>query len=726
MMFRTYYLILLIIFVELPITLQRAGVLVCSQKGSRGIVLAQFWRRDQMCARFLFCSPPSGQIQLQIHDRRKDYLETHSFSVKYGRDTNLNLERDGSSTCQTKWTKLEPQGCDYLTISKKTKVVEGKIEISMECSEPRAVTKLLWECNRASPSQLLHTAKRMRSDPLMNVTDKNPGEWLFAQHLCKNFYKELYRRVHSSTLRPSVMSTKNVLKLVDVYAVFWKLRSDHHSITVTRVSRVSDHFIEHSVIRFGEDEAVWAAIFTDKDSLKKQFGIMPTKDEIFEYVLRMAKQCCTGALHRSLPETDDQLSVFQKHLNFLTSTRFEEETIENNINLLTKMLTNVSQDYLDRDSLNAWSGSQVRSYAGRAEQRGRKLDFTPNADIDILKYPERQWYHGCVTERDTEERKVKVDITNSMCADEWYPENSVRLAAKGTHVVWKHMEAKCYAILANHMHERSIKKLTLDHYESSGRLQKDIQEKTKQIKSLQIKSGTQLRNYEDEKKKLKEEHLEVLEKYNKTNKQLTTYIEDKDNLINKYKENEEKIDASLRDSRNKEDELTKTNSALKSENKTLKRKTKEKSNHISRLKRGREYLKAYYEELRPKEADDDEHSSAGQTIFPPSISSEEYTDDDQADNDVSDSVAKNAPRSRNGRNSSKDMYHNTHISNILTKMLGPSLLGCIIAGGTMVAVIFNILYQGAVGDWFRKNASCKVLIGKSSFCGTLITFLFGA
>eukprot|EP01083_Nonionella_stella_P250676 865773_1 len=689
MMFRTYYLILLIIFVELPITLQRAGVLVCSQKGSRGIVLAQFWRRDQMCARFLFCSPPSGQIQLQIHDRRKDYLETHSFSVKYGRDTNLNLERDGSSTCQTKWTKLEPQGCDYLTISKKSKVVEGKIEISMECSEPRAVTKLLWECNRASPSQLLHTAKRMRSDPLMNVTDKNSGEWLFAQHLCKNFYKELYRRVHSSTLRPSVMSTKNVLKLVDVYAVFWKLRSDHHSITVTRVSRVSDHFIEHSVIRFGEDEAVWAAIFTDKDSLKKQFGIMPTKDEIFEYVLRMAKQCCTGALHRSLPETDDQLSVFQKHLNFLTSTRFEEETIENNINLLTKMLTIVSQ--------------------------GRKLDFTPNADLDISN---GGWHHGWVLERNTKERKVKVDNVgiNMFVDHQWLPENSDRLASKGTHVVWKHMEAKCYAILANHMHERSIKKLTLNHNESSGRLRKEIQEKTKQVESLQIKSGTQLRNYEDEKKKLKEEHLEVLEKYNKTNKQLTTYIEDKDNLINKYKENEEKIEANLRDSRNKEDELTKTNSALKSENKTLKRKTKEKSNHISRLKRGREYLKAYYEELRPKEADDDERSSAGQTIFPPSISSEEYTDDDQADNDVSDSVAKNAPRSRNGRNSSKDMYHNTHISNILTKMLGPSLLGCIIAGGTMVAVIFNILYQGAVGDWFRKNASCRALIGKFSFC----------
>eukprot|EP01083_Nonionella_stella_P290835 989589_1 len=59
-------------------------------------------------------------------------------------------------------------------------------------------------------------------------------------------------------------------------------------------------------------------------------------------------------------------------------------------------------------------------------------------------------------------------------------------------------------------------------------------------------------------------------------------------------------------------------------------------------------------------------------------------------------------------------------------MLGPSLLGCIIAGGTMVVVIFNILYQGAVGDWFRKNASCKALIGKFSCCGTLITFLFGA
>eukprot|EP01083_Nonionella_stella_P080765 222064_1 len=67
-----------------------------------------------------------------------------------------------------------------------------------------------------------------------------------------------------------------------------------------------------------------------------------------------------------------------------------------------------------------------------------------------------------------------------------------------------------------------------------------------------------------------------------------------------------------------------------------------------------------------------------------------------------------------------------NFSEFLTKTLGPSLVGCLVSAGTMIAVIFNILYQGAVGAWVRKNASCSVLISKFAFCGSLVTFLFGA
>eukprot|EP01083_Nonionella_stella_P146301 459996_1 len=67
-----------------------------------------------------------------------------------------------------------------------------------------------------------------------------------------------------------------------------------------------------------------------------------------------------------------------------------------------------------------------------------------------------------------------------------------------------------------------------------------------------------------------------------------------------------------------------------------------------------------------------------------------------------------------------------NFSEFLTKTLGPSLVGCLVSAGTMIAVIFNILYQGAVGAWVRNNASCSVLISKFAFCGSLITFLFGA
>eukprot|EP01083_Nonionella_stella_P271057 918177_1 len=74
----------------------------------------------------------------------------------------------------------------------------------------------------------------------------------------------------------------------------------------------------------------------------------------------------------------------------------------------------------------------------------------------------------------------------------------------------------------------------------------------------------------------------------------------------------------------------------------------------------------------------------------------------------------------------KSFYSGIDLANVMSKILGPSLLGCVIAGGTMIAVIFNIVYQGAVGDWFRENASCSALIGKFSVCGSLITFLFGA
>eukprot|EP01083_Nonionella_stella_P154554 498191_1 len=118
MMFRTYCLLLLILCLQLPKTLA-IQVLACSEKGSAGIPLARlrnnvglsfdFWGSSGKSSVFLFCNPPSGKIQLQIHHMWKAYLAKDKYSVIYGKDTILNMELAGKYKFQTEWTKLEPQ-----------------------------------------------------------------------------------------------------------------------------------------------------------------------------------------------------------------------------------------------------------------------------------------------------------------------------------------------------------------------------------------------------------------------------------------------------------------------------------------------------------------------------------------------------------------------------------------------------------------------------------------
>eukprot|EP01083_Nonionella_stella_P104738 300601_1 len=237
-------------------------------------------------------------------------------------------------------------------------------------------------------------------------------------------------------------------------------------------------------------------------------------------------------------------------------------------------------------------------------------------------------------------------------------------------------------------HERQITELEENHRQVSGTLHKDLEEKNKLVRVLEEQSKAQQLVHTQEKGKLKSTNLEL--------------VEENTTLANKH------------------DKITK-------DQKELEKKMKVDAIRMSKLRIGKErhveYLKDRLEELRLKTgAETDETSSVAlpYDFFGPRISSDDYTSEDKKKN--SDSAPKNTSRTRNDNAS----HLSSSISTFVSKMLGPSLLGCIIAGSTMVAVIFNILYQGAVGDWVRRNASCKVLTGKFACCASLITILFGA
>eukprot|EP01083_Nonionella_stella_P248747 860839_1 len=298
-----------------------------------------------------------------------------------------------------------------------------------------------------------------------------------------------------------------------------------------------------------------------------------------------------------------------------------------------------------------------------------------------------------------------------------------RLNDDGRNVLLMYINSKEYDLIksekSKHELEKKYMSLTNDHDE--------LMLKSKEVEQQLLDESTKNEQYRQEKASILSKNSKIQGEYNTLSDQITANVKlmkKKDNLVRKYKDDEKQLKAQLNDAHSKKDELTKTNSQLQSNNKTLindkkkiskelKRKMNDKATYIARLKRSKkkhaEYLKSYYEDLLLKkdEKADDSNTDDVSSVAPPNLFgaisySDDYSTDDKAEQEAPDTVVKSASRSRNDN----DMHHSSTFSNLITKMLGPSLLGCIIAGGTMVAVIFNILYQGAVGDWFRKNASC--------------------
>eukprot|EP01083_Nonionella_stella_P280848 955605_1 len=83
-------------------------------------------------------------------------------------------------------------------------------------------------------------------------------------------------------------------------------------------------------------------------------------------------------------------------------------------------------------------------------------------------------------------------------------------------------------------------------------------------------------------------------------------------------------------------------------------------------------------------------------------------------------------KSNSGNQSEVEVPQTTLVKTATAATVGTGITGCLVAGGTVVAVILNILSEGAVGDWFRHSASCKALTARFSACGALFVFVFGA
>eukprot|EP01083_Nonionella_stella_P154583 498304_1 len=66
----------------------------------------------------------------------------------------------------------------------------------------------------------------------------------------------------------------------------------------------------------------------------------------------------------------------------------------------------------------------------------RKLDFDRFHEFDVFSWG--RWYQGRAIGRNIKERRVKINyIGYNSRSDVWLPENSDRLAPRGTHVQWK-------------------------------------------------------------------------------------------------------------------------------------------------------------------------------------------------------------------------------------------------------------------------------------------------
>eukprot|EP01083_Nonionella_stella_P099819 280775_1 len=277
--------------------------------------------------------------------------------------------------------------------------------------------------------------------------------------------------------------------------------------------------------------------------------------------------------------------------------------------------------------------------------------------------------------------------------------------------------------------------------------QKIVKEKANQLKLNEKAHArkeklmrTELSNSQSMTAKMKDELLRLEKQFKSNERKLEEEKLIKDRVANTNTELSKENEALKKkaDDRAKELEQTRRlNLEEKQKNEELKKQFDEHTKKLQRQKQRNEELerraaylerrrmidiqtterntKLYFEYLRKKEPEKMEEEPPKSDVE--DLTSSSYTEPDLFGDSIKDNQRETWWKS---------FYSGIDLANVLSKILGPSLLGCVIAGGTMIAVIFNIVYQGAVGDWFRENASCSAFIAKFSVCGSLVTFLFGA
>eukprot|EP01083_Nonionella_stella_P259367 885648_1 len=265
-------------------------LLVCSPKERQTRPL-DFWETStlgHLVTRILFCNPPRGKIQLELV--LSEEVIDADVSIKYGDELDLDVVKYDKKLIRSNWIQLEPQSCEYFTITGLSKNPSRSFDIIVKCEEPRRVTTLLMKTvtKDYQTSELVSIANEMNSDEFMGVTDKKSKKYLFAQQMRMDFLN-----------RSKAM-----------------------------------------IFKFKDLQSMWT-LYTALDS-HREFFDLPTKSQIIAHVI-----------DRIIAYNDDkqQMEFFKYHFDFLTSDRFSKREQVLSIGFLKSRIQRcqevVARKYLD-------------------------------------------------------------------------------------------------------------------------------------------------------------------------------------------------------------------------------------------------------------------------------------------------------------------------------------------------------------------------------------------
>eukprot|EP01083_Nonionella_stella_P259366 885647_1 len=323
-------------------------LLVCSPK-ERSLGLETLSRDDwetnilgHIVTRILFCNPPRGKIQLELV--LSEEVIDADVSIKYGDELDLDVVKYDKKLIRSNWIQLEPQSCEYFTITGLSKNPSRSFDIIVKCEEPRRVTTLLMKTvtKDYQTSELVSIANEMNSDEFMGVTDKKSKKYLFAQQMRMDFLNRLETRllddirdVRSEDIM-GADSDKLLNEIMDAYSVFSKFRP----VPNAKILKEFSIYAKAMIFKFKDLQSMWT-LYTALDS-HREFFDLPTKSQIIAHVI-----------DRIIAYNDDkqQMEFFKYHFDFLTSDRFSKREQVLSIGFLKSRIQRcqevVARKYLD-------------------------------------------------------------------------------------------------------------------------------------------------------------------------------------------------------------------------------------------------------------------------------------------------------------------------------------------------------------------------------------------